>query len=119
MSTSNISSVVPRNIGNDNAPIPVAAQKTNTAPVELPHVAVKSAPSPEQLRHLVDDANKSMSKNSSQLEFSVDATTSKTVVKVKEATSGKVIMQFPSEEMLSVTRAIDQAQQGALLKEKA
>lgn len=120
MSAHNINSAVPaRGVTGDSAPMPATAHKTRTAPAELPAIAVKGAPSPEQLKHLVDNANKAMDKASSQLEFTVDNATNKTVVKVTEAQSGKVIMQFPSEEMLSITRAIDHAQHGVLLKEKA
>jgi flagellar protein FlaG len=120
MSTPNINTNIPsRGIAGENAPAPVVAQKTTNAPVELPKVAVKSTPSTEQLKNMVDKANQSLNKSSSQLEFSVDNATDKTIIKVKEAQSGKLIMQFPSEEMLSVTRAIDRAQQGVLLKDKA
>lgn len=120
MSAHNINSAVPaRGVTGDNAPVPTATHKTRAAPAELPEIAVKGKPTPEQLKQLVDSANKRMEKASSQLEFTVDNATNKTVVKVTEAQSGKVIMQFPSEEMLSITRAIDHAQHGVLLKEKA
>ena len=120
MSTPNINTNTPsRGVTADSAPVAVAVPKGNAAPVELPKVAVKSTPSPEQLKNMVDKANQNLSKSSSQLEFSVDNLTDKTIIKVKEAQSGKLIMQFPSEEMLSVTRAIDRAQQGVLLKDKA
>lgn len=119
MSAPTINSHVAARTAPDSAPVAVATPKSSAAPVELPKVAVKSAPSPEQLKRMVDDANKSLNKSSSKLEFSVDDATNKTIVKVTESQSGKLIMQFPSEEMLSVTRAIDHAQQGALLKEKA
>jgi flagellar protein FlaG len=68
---------------------------------------------------MVETANQALEKSSSKLAFSVDDTTNKTVVKVTESQSGKLIMQFPSEEMLAITRALDQSQQGALLREKA
>jgi flagellar protein FlaG len=120
MSTQHINSAVSsRGLPAETAP--VAAVQRKSAPVESSGVA-KSAPSAEQIQHMVDNANKSMEKSKSSLEFSVDNATNKTVIKVTEAQSGKVIMQFPSEEMLSVTRAIDHAQrpqQGMLLKEKA
>lgn len=120
MSTTNINVNTPaRGITGDGAAVAVAAPKSNAAAVELPKVAVKSSPSAEQLKRMVDDANKSMNQHSSKLEFSVDNATDKTIIKVMESQSGKVIMQFPSEEMLSITRAIDHAQQGVLLKAKA
>jgi flagellar protein FlaG len=120
MSAQNINSAVPaRGVTNEGAPMPAAAHKSRAATAELPEVAIKGAPSTEQLKHLVDNANKAMDKASSKLEFTVDNATNKTIVKVTEAQSGKVIMQFPSEEMLSITRAIDHAQNGVLLKTKA
>jgi flagellar protein FlaG len=122
MSTPNINSAASsRGLPADSAPVAVATQR-KAAPVDQSLGAVKSAPSPDQLQHMVDKANKAMDKVSSNLEFTVDNATNKTVIKVTESQSGKVIMQFPSEEMLSITRAIDHAQhtqQGLLLKEKA
>jgi flagellar protein FlaG len=120
MSTPNINNTVSsRGLAGDSSPI-AATPKAKGAPAEASAVAVKSgAPTPDQLKRMVDTANKSMDKLSSKLEFAVDNSTNKTVVKVTEAQSGKIIMQFPSEEMLSITRAIDSSQQGALLKAKA
>jgi len=120
MSAQNINGAAPARVAtSDSAPVPAAAQKTRAVRAELPAVAVKRAPSPEQLKNLVDNANKAMDKASSKLEFTVDNATNKTIVKVTESQSGKLIMQFPSEEMLSITRAIDQAKNGVLLKAKA
>jgi len=121
MSTPNINnaaSSLSRGISGEGAPA-VTLPKAKGAPLEAEAAVVKAAPSPENLKRMVDTANKSMDKINSKLEFTVDDTTNKTVVKVTEAQSGKVIMQFPSEEMLSITRAIDSSQHGALLKEKA
>jgi flagellar protein FlaG len=122
MSTQNINSAVSsRGLPGDTVPV-AAASPRKAAPADHPAGNVKNAPSPDQLQHMVDTANKAMDKANSNLEFTVDNATNKTVIKVTESQSGKVIMQFPSEEMLSITRAIDHAQrpqQGILLKEKA
>lgn len=119
MSTHNINSALSnRGITTDSAPV-VSLPKGKAAPVDLPVAMPRGAPSTDQLQRMVDKANKVMDKVSSNLEFTVDNATNKTVIKVMESQSGKLIMQFPSEEMLSITRAIDQAQKGALLKEKA
>ena len=119
MATPNINSAV-SSPGFTGESSPVAASpKAKGMPAEPAQVAVKNKPSPENLKRMVESANKSMDKLSSMLQFTVDDATSKTVVKVTESQSGKVIMQFPSEEMLSITRAIDRSQLGALLKEKA
>ena len=114
----NSAALVSSYIGN-NAPAPVAAPRTESAPVNLPQAAVKSEPAPAQLQNMVDGANKAMQKINSSLEFSIDDATSKTVIKVTEKESGQVIMQFPTDEMLSITRAIDSAQQSILLRQTA
>ncbi len=122
MSTHNINSAVSaRVLPGESAPVAVATHK-KTAPADQPAGGTKAAPSPDQLKSMVETANKAMDKANSNLEFTVDNATNKTIIKVTEAQSGKVIMQFPSEEMLSITRAIDHAQrpqQGILLKDKA
>lgn len=119
MSTPNINNAVSsRGLAADSSPV-AATAKAKGAPAEAAPVSAKNTPSPEQLKRMVESANKTMDKISSKLEFTVDDATNKTVVKVTEAQSGKIIMQFPSEEMLSITRAIDSSQHGALLKEKA
>ncbi len=119
MSTQNINSATSnRGVTGDSAPV-VTVAKSKASPAEQSQVTVKGAPSSEHLQHMVEKANKAMDKVSSNLEFTVDNATNKTVIKVTESQSGKVIMQFPSEEMLSVTRAIDHAQKGVLLKDKA
>jgi flagellar protein FlaG len=119
MSTQNINSAVSnRGMSTDTAPV-VTVPKSKAAPAEHQAVAAKGAPSPEQLQRMLEKANKAMDKVNSSLEFTVDDATNKTVIKVTEANSGKLIMQFPSEEMLSITRAIDHAQKGVLVKEKA
>jgi flagellar protein FlaG len=119
MSTQNINSALSnRGLSPDNAPA-VSLPKSKAAPADQPSVAAKGAPSAEHLQRMLEKANRAMDKVNSSLEFSVDDTTNKTVIKVTEANSGKLIMQFPSEEMLSITRAIDHAQKGVLVKEKA
>ena len=119
MSTHNINNAVSnRGVSADSAPL-VNQPKTKAAATEQAKVEVKSAPSAENLKKMVEKANSSMDKVNSNLAFTVDSSTNKSVIKVTESESGKVIMQFPSEQMLSITRAIDQAQKGSLLKEKA
>ena len=119
MSTQNINSAISnRGVSSDSAPV-VTVAKGKVAAADQPKVAAKGAPSSEQIQNMLEKANKAMDKVNSSLEFTVDNATNKSVIKVTEAHSGKVIMQFPSEEMLSITRAIDHAQKGVLLKEKA
>lgn len=89
--------------------------------LELPQVAAKPAaePSAAQLQNVVDNINKALKQANRNLEFSVDESTNKQVVRLVDTDTGDLIRQFPTEEMLAISRAIDQIQQGLLLKQKA
>lgn len=127
--TSNMAQAAPpaRLAGNgapDAAP-PNAEAKPAALP-ELPETAAKQAaqateqrPSAAQLQNVVDGINKALKQSNKNLEFSVDADTKKSIVKVVDTETGDLIRQFPSEEALAISRAIDQMQQGLLLKQKA
>lgn len=108
---------------SDSAPVPVAAPQTQAAPVELPQIAVKTVaatqPTDAQLKNAVDNINRAMKQNNSNVEFSIDKDTKQTVIKVVESQTGQLIRQFPSEEILAVSRMIDEAQRGILVKQKA
>jgi len=111
---------------SDSAPVVVAAPHTQAAPVELPQVAAKAAadaksapPTPAQLQSAVDNINRAMRQNNSNVEFSIDKDTRQSVVRVVDSQSGDVIRQFPSEEVMAIAREIDHMQQGLLLKQKA
>lgn len=78
-----------------------------------------SQPSMEQLKNVVENINKVLKQANRNLEFSVDKDTSKQVVKLVDSETGDVIRQFPTDEMLAISRAIDQAQEGLLLKQEA
>jgi len=56
---------------------------------------------------------------SSDLQFSVDKETGKDIVKVTDRSSRQVVWQFPSEEALNVTKALDRYQKGLLLNRQA
>jgi flagellar protein FlaG len=53
------------------------------------------------------------------LEFTVDTETEDPVVKLVDSETGDVIRQFPTEEALSIAKAIDSYQQGLLFKQEA
>lgn len=120
MSTPNINNTVSaRGLTGESASVVTTARAKGAVPETVQEPVKNPPPTPEHLKRLVESANKALDKSSAQLAFSVDDATNKSVVRVTELQSGKLIMQFPSEEMLAITRAIDQSQQGALLREKA
>ena len=113
---------------SNSAPVAVATPQSNNAPVAQQQAGVKPSPeqqvapnpTPAQLQSAVDNINKALKQSNSNLEFSIDTDTHKTVFKVVEAATGNVIRQYPTEEALAISRAIDQLQQqGLLIKQQA
>ncbi|MBU1394709.1 MAG: flagellar protein FlaG [Gammaproteobacteria bacterium] len=117
----------PARLAGDGGPVAVVAPanpqaRPAVAPV-LPQTAVNPAaeqpPSATQLQNAVDSLNKALQQSNKNLEFTVDTETKDPVVKLVDSETGDVIRQYPSEEALSIARAIDTFQQGMLIKQEA
>ena len=87
--------------------------------LELPQAAAEQHASAEQVKSAVENINRVLKQSNKNLEFSVDESTNKQMFKLTDAETGDVIRQYPTEEMLSISRAIDQIQRGLLLKQEA
>lgn len=99
-----------------------SAKANRGVAVELPQsgtqpIAPQQASS-EELKEAVKDINRAMQQSNRNLEFSVDADTSKLVVKLTDTETGELIRQIPSEETLAISRSLGEFQQGLLLKQK-
>lgn len=97
---------------------PTPAAPARTAVVARAAAAPPPAPDPTALRDAVASANKVMQALSNSLEFSLDPESGNTVVRVIDSATQQVIRQIPSEEMMSIARALDRLQ-GLLLNGKA
>lgn len=92
---------------------------------DAPKPATAQPPTAEQVKRAVESINKAMVQSNQSLEFSVDPNTKTPVIKVTDTETGKVISQYPSEQVLAIAQSIDeflsthQLQQGLLLKQKA
>lgn len=115
-------------LANEGKPVVVPVPFSNSTvqsgvSPELPRVAAaqisEQQASSSQLRNAADNINKVLKQSNKNLEFSVDTGTQKPVVKLIETDTGDLIRQYPTEEMLAISSAIDQFQQGVLLKQKA
>ncbi len=112
-------------LSGDGAPglVLVASSTGEPTPAELPQIAAKPVaqqqPTAPQLQNLVDNINKALKQSSKNLEFTIDAETSKSIVKLVDSETGDVIRQFPSEEAIAISRSIERIQQGLLLKQEA
>jgi flagellar protein FlaG len=72
----------------------------------------------EAVAAAVQSANAYVQSVSSSLQFSLDQETGRTVVKMIDTETAEVLRQFPSEEMLAISKSIDRMQ-GLLINREA
>ncbi len=109
-------------------PLRTVSEPTTSAPVAESKAEIKPAaenrtdpkPTEVQLKNAVENTNKAMQVSNKNLAFSVDSDTHQTVVKLMDTVTGDVIGQFPSEQMLAISKAIglmqEQLQQASISK---
>lgn len=73
---------------------------------------------PKAVTEAVNAINAQVQRVSQNLKFSIDQESGRTVVKVVEGESGKVIRQIPSEEALAISQALEKMQ-GLIIEQKA
>lgn len=83
-----------------------------------PRPQTTSADQKEQVEVAIKAVKEFIQPMASNLAFEMDEDTGRTVVKITEASSGELIRQIPSEEMLEIAKALDRLQ-GLLVKQKA
>lgn len=120
----NVSSMVPALAIPADDPVRSGQNSTHAAdpvPVRLvePAKSVTPQPTEAQLKEVLDGINKSLKQSSINLQFNVDTDTKMPVIKLVDGETGETIRQFPTEDALAISRAIDRIQQGMLLKQKA
>ena len=75
-------------------------------------------PRPEQVQQAVEQIQRVVSLVAQNLQFTVDKGTGKTIIRVVDSQTKEVIRQIPTEEVISIARALDQMQ-GLLFNSKA
>ena len=73
---------------------------------------------PAVLKQRVDELNALMKHHASSIEFSVDDESGRTIVKVIDTDTDTVLQQYPSKELLAISRQIDKFQ-GMFIKTQA
>lgn len=87
--------------------------------VVVPEPTPLQQPSAEQVKNAVDSMRELVqAKAPNSLQFSIDDSTGKTIVRVTDAQTGEMIRQIPSQELLEIARSLDKMQ-GMLLQQKA
>ena len=80
--------------------------------------ASEQGATPQSLDDAARRINEAVRRLASSLEFSVDETTGRTVVKVMDTATDTVIRQIPTEEVLSIARTLDRLQ-GLIIRQEA
>jgi len=100
--------------------VAVAAIAKESAPVITSSAVQKpdAAPPEAQVNQAVKEINTALKNLSPNLEFSVDAESNRTIVKVMDLQTKQVLRQMPSAEAIEISKALDKLQ-GLLVKQKA
>ena len=108
MSIGKVDSVDLAAIGQAPTPAPVSAgqRATRNNPVFPPAQPVTQ----DAVVAAVQAANSYVQSVSTGLQFSLDQDSGRTVVKMIDTTTDEVLRQFPSEEILAISRSIDRMQ---------
>lgn len=106
------------------SPDRVSAENTSKAAAPAVQAAVNAVPavSPaeerQRVKQAVEQVNKAVPSFSRNLQFSVDEDTNRNIVRVVDTSTGDVIRQIPSEEILEIAKALDKLQ-GMIIRQKA
>ena len=100
------------------APAPAPVTPAQRATLDNPVFAPGQPVTQEAVAAAVQSANAYVQSVSSSLQFSLDKDTGHTVVKMIDTQTEEVLRQFPSEEMLAISKSIDRMQ-GLLINREA
>lgn len=106
-----------RPAGDGGPVVVVAPPKVQTQPAAVKPTAGQQ--SAAQLREALTYVNRALQQSNKNLEFTVDSDTERPVVKLVDSETGEVIRQIPTDEALAISRAIDDFQQGFLIRQQA
>ncbi len=77
-----------------------------------------SLPAMESVKAAVQEMNEVIKPKSASIEFTLDEETGRTVVKMIDTETNKVVRQMPSEEALAISKSLDRLQ-GLMVHVKA
>ncbi|SOY93187.1 Flagellar protein [Cupriavidus taiwanensis] len=119
---------------NTTSPLPAALAATTAVPAQPSELATASAPrvqeapetgpeagaaaAPRELAGALTSLSEALRATPLEVRFTIDSETHRVVTTVVDKNSGDTIRQYPSEEMLRITRAIDRLQ-GLLIHQTA
>jgi flagellar protein FlaG len=107
----------PADSGAAGASTPVKAAPA-AAPAKAEAAKEAAEPDPAEVSKVVGQINVAMQALSRNIEFSIDADSKRTVVKIIDQTTKEVIRQMPSAEALEIGKALEKVQ-GLLISQVA
>jgi len=100
------------------APPAAAVPQPDATPQTSSSNSAASAPSTQQVQEAAKLLERYVQPKANALQFSVDSSTGSTVVRVVDSSTGDLVRQIPSEEVIRIAESIDQFQ-GLMGKIKA
>ena len=73
---------------------------------------------PKEVKQRVEELNAAMKQHASSILFSIDEDSGRTIVKVVDTDTDTVLRQYPSKELLAISKQIDRFQ-GMFIKTQA
>jgi len=101
--------------GNSTRHAAAQPARTSDSPPQTNEARPNSAP--QDVKQAVRQINREISNTDRFLDFSVDKETGKTIVKVIDRESKKVLEQFPSEDIVQIARSLGKLQ-GLFIRQK-
>jgi len=107
-------------LGGPRGRVMTARPSTDAQPPQVNKVetGAQEAPGSPEILDLVQQANTLMKNLNVGIEFSFDPGGGEMVIKVVDAETRDILRQFPSEEMMALSRAMEKMQ-AALIKQTA
>ena len=116
-----VSPVAAHGVSGSQPDAPVAARRQLAAPAPQTEVGKtddEGEADPTELKQRVDELNAAMKQHARSVRFSIDDDSGRTIVKVVDTDTDTVLRQYPSREMLTISKQIDKFQ-GMFVKTQA
>lgn len=113
-----VSPVAAHGVSGSPPDAPLAARQQAAALAPQAAVVDHGEADPAELKQRVDELNAAMKQHASSVQFSIDDDSGRTIVKVVDTDTDTVLRQYPSKEMLAISRQIDKFQ-GMFVKTQA
>ncbi len=104
--------------GSFSVGVAARSDSSKTLPEATPN-SVDTPVSQQDAQKATQKIQKDMSGLHGNIQFSVDAATGKTLIKVVDAKTKDVLMQMPSKTALAIAQMLDEGQHASLINDKA